>query len=88
MASLAPKPTPDLTIMMMVARMVFLLLPIVALEKPQCTNVSEWGPVSCESQCDNDEKEDANANADVNPGNNAEANDNANANTNADADTI
>ena len=38
----------------MVARMAFLLLPIVALEKPRCTNVSEWGPVSC----DNDEQED------------------------------
>ena len=59
----------------MVARMVFLLLPIVALEKPRCTNVSEWGPVSC----DNDEQEDADANVDAN----ADAAKNANANSNA-----
>ena len=68
---------------MMVARMVSLLLPIVALEKPRCTNVSEWGPVSCDNVEKEDTDADVDANADTNADANADAAINANANLNA-----
>ena len=42
--------------------MILLLSPIVALEPPRCTNVSEWGPVRYH---DEQQEDDADTDADI-----------------------
>ena len=51
---------------MVTARMILLLSPIAALETPQCTNVSEWGPVRYHyEQQEDDDDTDADFDADT-----------------------
>ena len=46
--------------------MILLLSPIAALETPQCTNVSEWGPVRYHyEQQEDDDDTDADFDADT-----------------------